>query len=221
MSVLSIHPVSFDVADTRIEGEIAVPEGAAGLVIFAHGAGSTRQSPGNRFLAETLEEAGLAVLLFDLLTPEERAEEAETHQYRFDIPLLTARLRGALGWLDGQEEWNGLRLPLPIGLFGASTGGTAALWAAAERPGRVRAVVGRSARTDLALPILHQVKAPVLLLAGAWDQPLVQMNREAVERLPEARLETVEGATHLFPEPGALEQVAAKARDWFLQCLTR
>jgi pimeloyl-ACP methyl ester carboxylesterase len=194
-----------------LTGDLVVPPDAFGLVLFAHGSGSSRLSPRNRFVAQVLREGGLATLLFDLLTPKEEAIDARTRRLRFDIPLLGERLVGATDWVAQQK---GLA-ELPLGYFGASTGAAAALIAAAQRPERVAAVVSRSGRPDLAIPALGDVKAPTLLIVGGLDHQVIRMNEEALAHLrTEKRLEIVDGATHLFEEPGTLERVADLARDW-------
>lgn len=193
-------------------GDLTVPEGAVGIVLFAHGSGSSRSSPRNRFVAGRLQAGGLATLLFDLLTPEEEQVDLRTRHLRFDIELLAERLVGATDWLLDQD---GL-CDLDIGYFGASTGAAAALIAAFRRPEAVSAVVSRGGRPDLAIPVLPKVRAPTLLIVGGHDHPVIEMNREALALLDaEKRLEIVPGATHLFEEPGTLEQVAELATDWF------
>jgi dienelactone hydrolase len=183
------------------------------LVLFAHGSGSSRHSPRNRFVARELQRHGLATLLIDLLTPEEEAVDAQTGHLRFDVEMLAARLGGIIAWLRQRDETKSL----PMGLFGASTGGGAALIAAAELPDDVRAVVSRGGRPDLAAAALSRVRAPTLLIVGGYDTPVIQMNRSAMERMRgEVCLEIVPGATHLFEEPGALEQVAVLAGNWFV-----
>lgn len=200
----------------ELEGNLIVPEGARGAVLFAHGSGSGRMSPRNRYVAEALREAKLATLLVDLLTPEEEAVDLRTRHLRFDIGLLAGRLSGATDWLSRNPETRHLR----VGYFGASTGAAAALVAAAERPRQVGAVVSRGGRPDLAGEALPAVEAPTLLIVGGNDVPVIGMNEEAMERLRvEKRLEIVPGATHLFEEPGALEEVARLAADWFARHL--
>ncbi len=195
-----------------LEGDLVVPTGASGIVLFAHGSGSSRHSPRNRFVAGLLQAGGLATLLVDLLTPEEETVDLRTAQLRFDIRLLAERLVGASDWLAGQPVTRDLH----VGYFGASTGGGAALVAAAERPKAVHAVVSRGGRPDLAGAALPQVLAPTLLIVGGRDTPVIEMNEAALARLEcVKRLEIVPGATHLFEEPGALEEVARLARDWF------
>ena len=208
--------VDVRVANFTLEGTLAVPRGAQGLVLFAHGSGSSRHSPRNRFVASVLREGGLATLLLDLLTPAEEAVDQRTTEYRFDIGLLASRLAGATEWLGHFPETRRLQL----GYFGASTGAAAALIAAAEQPGLVSAVVSRGGRPDLAGPALARVRAPTLLLVGADDRQVISLNREAYLALPGIkRLDLIPNATHLFEEPGALELVAHRAREWFEQYL--
>jgi dienelactone hydrolase len=203
-------------AGVMLEGNLAIPPRASGIVLFAHGSGSSRHSLRNRAVARALNEGGLATLLVDLLTLAEESVDEETGQLRFDIGLLADRLVDATDWLTANEETRSL----PIGLFGASTGGGAALVAAAQRPNTVRAVVSRGGRPDLAGAALSRVRAPTLLIVGGRDYPVIELNREAFERLRcEKKLEIVPGATHLFEEPGALEEVARLARDWFRRFL--
>jgi dienelactone hydrolase len=195
-----------------LEGDLTLPSEARGVVLFAHGSGSSRHSPRNRHVARVLREAGVGTLLMDLLTREEEQAEATTGHLRFDIPLLARRLGAAIDWL-GRDD--GTRR-LPVGLFGASTGGGAALVAAAVRPDVVRAVVSRGGRPDLAGPALRAVRAPTLLIVGERDHPVIAMNRDALAQLEsEKRLEIVPGASHLFEEPGTLERVARLAAGWF------
>lgn len=208
--------VRVDVGDARLDGALAIAATGAGLVIFAHGSGSSRLSPRNLQVAGVLDRAGLSTLLFDLLTPDEQALDERTGELRFAIDLLTARLVGVIDWVERQPAIAGLR----IGLFGASTGAAAALGAAAERPGSVAAVVSRGGRPDLALTSLPRVTAPTLLIVGGEDDVVIGLNRKAAARLRAPhRLEIVPGATHLFPEPGALERVAELTRDWFVEHL--
>jgi putative phosphoribosyl transferase len=195
-----------------LEGSLAIPPGASGVVVFAHGSGSSRHSPRNRSVAETMQEAGLATLLLDLLTAEEEAIDLRTRHFRFDIGLLAERLVLAGEWLREQADAGGLKL----GYFGSSTGGGAALVAAAERVPLVRAVVSRGGRPDLAGQALPHVQAPTLLIVGERDKPVIEMNQEAMARMQaEVKLEIVPGATHLFEEPGTLEKVAELACGWF------
>jgi dienelactone hydrolase len=194
-----------------LDGDLTMPPGARGVVLFAHGSGSSRHSPRNRYVARVLREAGLGTLLIDLLTRDEERAEARTGHLRFDIPLLARRLGAAIGWLAWDDETRGL----PVGLFGASTGGGAALVAAAEHPESVHAVVSRGGRPDLAGEALGRVRAPTLLIVGERDHPVIAMNRDALARLEsEKRLDIVPGASHLFEEKGTLEQVARLAASW-------
>ena len=216
-TVAADHPVRIAAGSAELEGNLCVPEHATGVVLFAHGSGSSRHSPRNCYVAQVLQQGGLATLLMDLLTAAEEREDARTARLRFDINLLAARLTGTIDWLLGNPTTSHLR----IGLFGASTGAAAALMAAAERPDAVAAVVSRGGRPDLALPVLEQVKAPTLLIVGALDIPVIGMNREALGHLQADKcLEIVAGATHLFGEEGALEEVARLARNWFTDHLT-
>jgi putative phosphoribosyl transferase len=196
-----------------LEGHLSVPEGARGLVLFAHGSGSGHDSPHNRFVAGELQRERLAILLFDLLTPEEEERvDARTAHLRFDIHLLASRLVLATDWARAQRELG----TLPIGYFGASTGAAAALVAAAATPDRIHAIVSRGGRPDLAEAFLSEVRAPTLLLVGGEDADVLQLNREALYLLGcEKLLEIVPGATHLFEEPGTLELVARSAGRWF------
>lgn len=206
--------VEVEMPDARLEGELTTFPGATGVVAFAHGSGSSRHSPRNRAVARELHGSGIATLLFDLLTPEEERIDADTAQQRFDIDLLTGRLTGAVDWLATDEEAAGL----PVGLFGASTGAAAALRTAAERPRRVLAVVSRGGRPDLAgTEALQTVRAPVLLVVGGADPEALRLNEDAADRLGAPhRIHVVPRATHLFEEPGALEEVADAASDWFV-----
>lgn len=198
--------------EAALEGDLTVPAGAEGIVVFAHGSGSSRHSPRNRFVAEALEAGTLATLLVDLLTPEEKAIDEHTGSIRFDIGLLARRLTGVVDWL-GEE---GTTRDLRVGLFGSSTGAAAALIAAAARPERVAAVVSRGGRSDLAGDALEAVQAPTLLVVGGHDLTVMEMNRVSAERMSApTRIAVIPGAGHLFEEPGSLEQVAALARDWF------
>lgn len=203
----------------RLEGDLVAPAGARGVVLFAHGSGSSRHSPRNRYVAGVLQQSGLATLLIDLLTPEEEAIDARTAHLRFDIGLLAERLVGAINWLTLEPG----TAALPIGCFGASTGAGAALVAAAVRPDDVAAVVSRGGRPDLAGEALGRVHAPTLLIVGGADVPVIRLNRQALEQLtaPEKELVIVPGATHLFEEPGTLEEVARLAADWFTRHLAR
>lgn len=193
-----------------LQGDLTLPAETEAIVLFAHGSGSGRHSPRNRFVARTLNRAGIATLLFDLLTDEEENQDADGRS-PFAIDLLADRLIRATDWLEEVPERRGLRL----GYFGASTGAAAALVAAAERPGVVRAVVSRGGRPDLALEALDRVIAPTRLVVGGEDREVLALNRQAQLRLRRSDLVVIPGATHLFPEPGALKQVAALAASWF------
>jgi len=200
----------------ELDGDLVVPVGATGVVLFAHGSGSSRFSPRNRAVARTLNRAGLGTLLIDLLTEDEEEEERWTRHLRFDIGLLAGRLDGVIDALVSNELTLGLR----VGLFGSSTGAAAALVAAAGAPGRVHAVVSRGGRPDLAGNALPLVRAPTLLIVGGLDAEVLELNREAFDALGcEKRLEVVPGATHLFEEPGTLEEVAQLAMRWFTEHL--
>ena len=195
-----------------LDGDLAIGPDSVALVLFAHGSGSSRHSPRNKFVAHALERAGLATLLIDLLTPEEDRIDRATAELRFDIGLLARRLTGVVDWLREKPEMAALR----IGLFGASTGAAAALITAADRPDAVAAVVSRGGRPDLAGLALPRVVAPTLLIVGSLDVEVLQMNRDAMARMcNRAALEIVEGAGHLFEEPGALAKISALAADWF------
>jgi putative phosphoribosyl transferase len=209
-------PVTIQAGPVVLYGDLTIPRGATGIVLFAHGSGSSRFSPRNRQVAQALQAEGLATLLFDLLTPAEEEIDIQTRQFRFDIDLLAKRLAATTDWLRRQSPTAHLR----IGYFGASTGAAAALIAAALRPQMIDAVVSRGGRPDLAMAVLAQVKAPVLLIVGGDDEAVIQMNKRALARLrSEAKLEIVPGATHLFEEPGTLEQVATLAAAWFRRFL--
>ena len=195
-----------------LSGNLTIPENAAALVLFAHGSGSSRHSPRNQFVARTLNGAGLGTLLFDLLTPEEEELDIRTREHRFNISLLAERLVHATKWASQQEETRDLH----IGYFGSSTGGAAALVAAAEVPQDVGAIVSRGGRPDLAGDALPRVQAPTLLMAGGNDDVVIELNEMARDQMRcEVKLEIIPSATHLFEEPGALEQVAKLASDWF------
>ncbi|HEY5161360.1 MAG TPA: alpha/beta family hydrolase [Gaiellaceae bacterium] len=206
------NDVAIPVGDVQLVGTLRIPEGADGIVLFAHGSGSSRASPRNRHVAAVLEHAGLATMLIDLLSEHEEKEDSRTGALRFDIPLLADRILAATVWLHANEGTTSL----PLGLFGASTGAGAALLAAAGRPELIKAVVSRGGRPDLAGKALRHVSAPTLLIVGERDAVVLDLNqRAAAELATECRLEIVPGATHLFEEPGALEKVAVLARDWF------
>jgi putative phosphoribosyl transferase len=199
-----------------LTGELKVPEKATGVVLFAHGSGSSRHSPRNQYVARVIREGGVATLLFDLLTRQEEAIDNYTREFRFDINLLARRLVAATNWLAREDETSHLR----PGYFGASTGGAAALVAAAEIRGKVGAVVSRGGRPDLAGSALPRVKAPTLLIVGGLDGPVIRMNEDAYAQLRCVKeLKIVPGATHLFEEPGKLEEVADLAAKWFLKHL--
>jgi len=199
-----------------LEGNLLIPERATGVVLFAHGSGSSRFSSRNRYVAEQLRAAGVGTLLIDLLTQDEEQIDLRTAHLRFDIGLLAGRLAGAIEWLEHEPQTQRLK----VGLFGASTGGGAALVAAARRPDRIAAVVSRGGRPDLAGPALPKVKAPTLLIVGGDDTPVIGMNREAYDQMKcVRRMEIVPGASHLFEEPGTLEQVARLASNWFTEYL--
>ena len=208
------HEVSIPVQQAVLSGILRVAESSTGLVVFAHGSGSSRHSPRNRYVAEVLQKAGFGTLLFDLLTSAEEDVDRVTAGLRFDIGFLSARLVQATQWVRQQA---GVDDKQPVGYFGASTGAAAALVAAARLPEVIRAVVSRGGRPDMAGATLTEVQAPTLLIVGGNDAPVITMNREAFDQLRcEKSLEIVPGATHLFEEPGALEQVAERARDWFV-----
>jgi putative phosphoribosyl transferase len=205
--------IQVQAGSVTLEGDLQVPDRALGVVLFAHGSGSGRHSTRNRYVASELQEAGLATLLLDLLTPAEEAVDQPTAHLRFDVHLLADRLVAATRWLTNEPTTRFL----PLNYFGASTGGGAALVAAAASPGEVAAVVSRGGRPDLAGDALPRVRAPTLLIVGGRDLTVLDLNRAAMARMrTEVRLEVVPGATHLFEEPGALEMVAHLARDWFL-----
>lgn len=210
------RPVRLDIAGEALNADLTVPPDPSGLVLFAHGSGSSRYSARNRNVADVLQQDGLATLLLDLLTEQEELTDVRTAEFRFDIPLLADRLVGAIDWAEAHPELASLR----IGLFGASTGAAAALIAAARRPGAVRAVVSRGGRPDLAERALDAVVAPTLLIVGGQDNVVIELNRAAFDRLKEPKkLEIVPRATHLFEEPGALEQVSRLAAEWFQRYL--
>lgn len=211
-----VRSVDIAIDHTTVKGDLTVPEGSRALVVFAHGSGSGRHSPRNQKVAQRLQGNGLGTLLLDLLTEAEEATDARTGHLRFDIDLLADRLVGAARWLDGLD----VPVPPAIGYFGASTGAAAALVAAARQGERIGAVVSRGGRPDLAGDALARVSAPTLLIVGGHDEVVAGLNRQAQARLRcENRLDVVPGATHLFEERGALEQVAALASDWFTRHL--
>ena len=209
--------ISVTAGSVTLKGNLGVPEGAKGVVLFAHGSGSSRHSPRNRYVAQVLRQRQLATLLIDLLTQSEEAIDRRTRHLRFDIGLLAPRLIDATEWLNQHPATRNLK----VGYFGASTGSAAALVAAAERPNAVSAIVSRGGRPDLAGSALSRVRAPTLLIVGGNDIPVIGMNREALAQLrTEKQLEIIPGATHLFEEPGALEKVAELASQWFNRYLT-
>jgi len=207
------RPVSIGLVKATLEGNLAVPPHPCGIVLFAHGSGSSRHSPRNRFVADTLQSHGIATLLMDLLTASEEEIDQRTSQLRFNIRLLAKRLAGATTWTLRQPDLRGLS----VGYFGASTGAAAALVAAAQLSGTVSAVVSRGGRPDLAGDALGSVGAPTLLIVGGYDGPVIDLNEQALAELgcSEKKLVVISGATHLFEEPGALEEVARVASDWF------
>lgn len=208
--------VEISADQVTLGGDLSVPTNAAGIVVFAHGSGSSRHSPRNQYVANALQQAKLATLLMDLLTANEEALDRHTAHLRFNINLLADRLGHATDWLARQSDLRHLR----AGYFGASTGAAAALMAAADRTDAIHAVVSRGGRPDLAAPKLASVRAPTLLIVGGADSPVIGMNREAMRQLRcETRLEIIPGAGHLFEEPGALDQVARLAGQWFLRHL--
>jgi len=209
---ISETQVAIPVGSVKLDGDLAIPEGASAVVVFAHGSGSSRHSPRNRFVAEVLQKSGMGTLLFDLLT---RREDA-IYENRFDIPLLTDRLKAATGWLKSQK----LTGHLNMGYFGASTGTASALTAAADHKLDIKAIVSRGGRPDLAGESLTLVKAPTLLIVGGHDGVVIRLNEEAFAMIQaEKELFIVPGATHLFEEPGALEEVARLAVNWFKRYL--
>jgi dienelactone hydrolase len=211
-----MRAVYFAAGRTSLDGNLTIADGATGLILFAHGSGSSRHSPRNQFVARTLSDSGIATLLFDLLTPEEEAIDMQTREYRFNISLLAERLIYATRWAKQQRETRDLR----IGYFGSSTGAAAALVAAAELSQDVGAVVSRGGRPDLAGDALPRGQAPTLLIVGGNDDVVIELNEMARDRMhSRVKLEIVPGATHLFEEPGTLEQVANLASDWFVRHL--
>lgn len=212
MQSLQVRTLSLLLSDAQLDAELNLPSAAQGLVVFVHGSGSSRFSPRNRQVAESFNQRGLATLLFDLLTAEEHRVDQFTREFRFNIPRLSRRLVEVIDWLAADAELQHLR----IGLFGASTGAAAALIAAAQRPRAVTAVVSRGGRCDLAGAALVGVEAPTLQIVGGEDPVVLELNRDASQQLRCAQqLAVVAGASHLFEEPGALEEVARLAGDWF------
>jgi len=214
--VVKTGEVQIRAGSALLTGELKVPEKATGVVLFAHGSGSSRHSPRNQYVARVIREVGVATLLFDLLTRQEETIDNYTREFRFDIKLLARRLVAATNWLAAEKETNKLR----PGYFGASTGGGAALVAAAQLKEKVGAVVSRGGRPDLAGPALGRVTAPTLLIVGGFDGPVIRMNEDAYVQLRCMKeLKIIPGATHLFEEPGKLEEVADLAAKWFLKHL--
>jgi len=212
----SVQSFSIPVGDVDLQADVAEPVSGGGTVVFAHGSGSSRLSPRNRAVAQELQRAGLGTILVDLLTASEERVDAITAELRFDVDLLAERLGGVIDWTVGRDRSG----EPAIGLFGASTGAGAALVAARRRPDAVHAIVSRGGRPDLAGDALRSVHQPTLLIVGGRDTVVIEMNRRAISQLSgEARLEIVPGASHLFEEPGTLEQVAQLARDWFVDHL--
>ncbi len=208
--------VRIPVGSVVVEGNLTVPSGAKGVVLFAHGSGSSRFSPRNQYVAKQFNKARIGTLLFDLLTNEEDQEDIETAEYRFNINLLAERLIGATEWLNKDLDTKNI----VFGYFGASTGAAAALIAAAKLPSDIAAVVSRGGRPDLAGDYLARVVAPTLLLVGGLDTVVIELNRQAMEQMSaEKKLVIIPGATHLFEEPGKLEEVAKLSTDWFLRYL--
>jgi len=210
MAIAQAKDVEIRSGAVRLSGDLSIPVGAQGVVLFAHGSGSSRHSPRNQLVARTIREAGVGTLLFDLLTKQEEAVDVHTAHLRFDIGLLAERLIDATYWVKGEFDY------LNVGYFGSSTGGGAALVAAAELGDSVGAVVSRGGRPDLAGDALPKVMSPTLLIVGALDYPVIEMNKSALARMRcEKEMKIVAGATHLFEEPGTLQEVARLAADWF------
>lgn len=210
--MLVAEEIGLDLGTVRLDGHFVLPHEAAGVVVFAHGSGSGRHSPRNRHVADALHRRGLGTVLMDLLTGEEERRDELTRELRFDIGLLAGRLAGVVDWLAERKE----TADSPVGLFGASTGAAAAVVAAAERPARIGAVVSRGGRVDLAAEVFGRLRAPLLLVVGGDDTVVLDLNRRAMRDVPGVvDLSVVPGATHLFEEPGALDEVARLAGDWF------
>jgi pimeloyl-ACP methyl ester carboxylesterase len=217
MSPVQILDVAIPSGRALLQGSLVMPANALGIVAFAHGSGSSRFSRRNQRVAQFLNQAKLATLLFDLLTAEENTRDLVTAEYRFDIPLLARRLTSAVDWLGNET----VSRSLAVGLFGASTGAAAALITAADRPHSVAAVVSRGGRPDLAGEALGRVRAPTLLIVGGWDTDVIALNERAAQRLScEHRTTIVPEATHLFEEPGKLDEVSRLASAWFVRCLS-
>lgn len=210
---IAAKEVTIQIQDEVLHGNLQIPQGATGIVLFAHGSGSSRFSPRNREVAQAFNQKGLATLLFDLLTPEEEVIDEQTREFRFNIPLLAKRLVMTTDWVLKQHELN----PLKIGYFGASTGAAAALIAAAQKTNSIKAVVSRGGRPDLANDFLPQVTAPTLLIVGGWDDVVIDLNQKAQAQMRcEVVLQIVPEATHLFEEPGKMAEVIRLAEEWFL-----
>ena len=217
MTASLMEAVRIPAENATLDADVRVPANARGLVVFAHGSGSSRFSSRNRAVAQSLEDRGFGTVLMDLLTREEEAVDLRTRQHRFDIGLLARRVVAATDWIQEREGLG----RLPVGYFGASTGAAAALIAAAERPAIARAVVSRGGRPDLAGPALQSVRAPTLLIVGGDDDVVIGLNEEAIAQMSaDVELAIVPGATHLFEEPGALEEVSRLAGEWFARHLT-
>lgn len=213
---LQTHSVQISIGDKVLKGIITIPKGATALILFVHGSGSSRMSPRNQFVAQILNNAGIATLLFDLLTTQEESIDEITAEYRFDINLLTNRLISVTDWVAKKDETKHLN----IGYFGASTGAAAALLAAAQRPKVIKAIVSRGGRPDLAGDALKDVQAPTLLIVGEQDYPVIQLNEFALEKLLcKKQILIISGATHLFEEVGKLEEMSEIAKDWFSENL--
>jgi dienelactone hydrolase len=213
-----VRSVLVSTDSVKLHGDLTIPKNAEGIVLFAHGSGSSRHSPRNKYVAQVLQKAGLATLLIDLLTEEEEKVDDCTAHLRFDIELLAKRLVGTTDWITKNPDTKNLS----IGYFGASTGAAAALVASVTCPDVIKAIVSRGGRPDLAGPALPRVKAPTLLIVGGNDSPVIEMNEEALNLLKiEKKIVIVPGATHLFEEPGTLEEVAQLAADWFVNHLTK
>lgn len=219
MKTCQLKPMSIEANQAKLDGLLSLPESAKGLVIFCHGSGSSRFSTRNQYVAEMLNDVGLGTLLFDLLTPEENRIDEITREYRFDIDLLSERTVATLDWLNADSELG----QLSMGLFGASTGAAAALNAAKARPNEVECVVSRGGRPDLAMPSLPEVLAPTLLIVGGLDFEVLELNRQAQAAMNSApcELKIVDGATHLFEEPGTLQKAANHAKEWFVSHLQK
>jgi len=209
--------ITININNISLEGILSIPEKAQGIVLFAHGSGSSRHSPRNTYVAESLNNVGLATLLFDLLTAEEEAVDIHTREFRFDINLLTERLKVTTDWVIQNPETQDLH----IGYFGSSTGAASALVAASQRQDIIKAIVSRGGRPDLAGVALAEVKAPTLLIVGGNDFAVIDMNQEAMAQMhSKTKLEIISGATHLFEEPGTLDEVINHAAAWFTKYLT-